>query len=258
MGIVRTTRVVIPCYDEAKRLRPDAFFEALEREPSLGFVLVDDGSKDETRTILEGMQAKAPERVAVVALERNSGKAEAVRRGVLRAFELGAEYAGYWDADLATPLGNIREFANVLETAPDVVMVFGSRVRLLGHHVERSAIRHYLGRGFGTLAGLALGLPVYDTQCGAKLFKTTEAIRSAFDEPFTFVWSFDVELLARLLGRQAEVGDIDVVRQCVEFPLEEWRDAPGSKITLRHFPGIALELARLYVTTRSVRKKTRR
>ena len=255
--MTRSTRVVVPCYNEASRLEPNAFVQAIARDPALAFVMVDDGSSDGTATILEELAKKAPERIDVVVLERNVGKAEAVRRGVLRAFELGAEIAGYWDADLATPLSYISEFATLLGK-DDVVMVAGSRVRMLGHRIERSAIRHYIGRGFGTLAALALGLPVYDTQCGAKLFKTTAAIQSAFESPFTLRWAFDVELLARLLARETEVGDIEVERQCIEFPLEEWRDAPGSKITVRQLPKIALEIAKLYVTTRSARKAHRR
>jgi glycosyltransferase involved in cell wall biosynthesis len=253
VGIVRKTLIVVPCYEEAKRLAPARFLEAVEREPALGFVMVDDGSKDDTRAILEGMRDASNRRIEVVALEKNQGKAEAVRRGVLRAFELGAETAGYWDADLATPLEDIARFAERLE-AEKLVMVIGSRVRLLGHHIERKATRHYIGRGFGTLAALALGLPVYDTQCGAKIFAATPAIRSAFERPFELVWAFDVELFSRLLRRQAEVGDIDVAAQCAEFPLREWRDASGSKRTLKQLPGIALEIAKLYVTTRSRRR----
>jgi dolichyl-phosphate beta-glucosyltransferase len=250
-------RVVVPCYNEASRLEPSAFLEALGRDPALAFVMVDDGSSDGTAAILEGLREKAPERVAVVNLEQNVGKAEAVRRGMRRAFELGAEIAGYWDADLATPLAYISEFAKLLERE-DVVLVAGSRVRLLGRHIERSPVRHYFGRGFATLAAMALGLPVYDTQCGAKLFKTTAAIQNAFEEPFTLRWAFDVELFARLIARETAVGDIVVERQCVEFPLEEWRDAPGSKITVRQLPKIALEIAKLYLTTRSARKAHRR
>lgn len=255
--LVRKTLVVVPCYDEAKRLQPDAFIEAVDRERGLGFVMVDDGSKDETLAVLEALREKRPDRVEVVKLARNSGKAEAVRQGVLRAFELGAEFTGYWDADLATPLSYIAKFAEVLER-DEVMLVLGSRVRLLGHRVERNAIRHYIGRGFGTLAALALGLHVYDTQCGAKLFKTTQALKSVFEEPFTLGWSFDVELFARLLAREAAVGDIRVEAQSVEFPLEEWVDRAGSKITVRHFPSIAFDLARLYATTRAIRRAKRR
>lgn len=257
MGIVRKTLIVVPCYDEAKRLDPARFLEILEREPELGFVMVDDGSKDDTLSVLENLRAASKGRIEVVALERNRGKAEAVRRGVLRAYELGAEVTGYWDADLATPLDYIARFAKRLEE-DGLVMVFGSRVRLLGHHVERKAIRHYIGRGFGTLAALALGMPIYDTQCGAKLFRTTPALKSAFEEPFELVWAFDVELFSRLLRREAEVGDIVVAAECAEYPLKEWRDAPGSKLTLKHFPSIALELAKLYVTTRGSGTSRRR
>lgn len=256
MGIVRKTLVVVPCYNEASRLDPSAFLAVLESQPMLGFVMVNDGSSDDTASVLEALRKRAPDRVDVVNLEQNSGKAEAVRRGVLRAFELGAEISGYWDADLATPLAYIARFAERLEGG-DLVMILGSRVRLLGHHVDRNALRHYLGRGFGTLAALTLGMAIYDTQCGAKLFKTTPAVRSVFERPFTLVWAFDVELLSRLLAREAEVGDIVVARQCVEVPLEEWHDAPGSKITLRVLPSIALELVRLYVTARVARRSRR-
>jgi glycosyltransferase involved in cell wall biosynthesis len=256
MGIVRKTLVVIPCYNEAERLEPAAFLAVLEREPMLGFVMVNDGSKDRTASVLSALQGRAPGRIEVVHLEKNSGKAEAVRRGVLRAFELGAEVSGYWDADLATPLEYIARFAERLEQ-DELVMVFGSRVRLLGHRVERNALRHYIGRGFGTLAALALGVPIYDTQCGAKLFKAVPAVQSAFERPFELVWSFDVELFSRLLEREATVHDLVVARQCAEIPLAEWRDAPGSKITPKHFPSIALELVRLSVNTRLARRRRR-
>src|SRR5688572_964698 len=183
MSIDRKTLVVVPCYNEAARLHTEAFFEALEREPLLGFVMVDDGSTDSTLSLLEEMREKRPDGVHVVCLVKNSGKAEAVRVGVLRAFELGADLTGYWDADLATPLSYIARFAEVLKR-DNIALVLGSRVRLLGHRIERKALRHYVGRGVGTLASLSLGLHVYDTQCGAKLFKTTPAMHGAFETAF--------------------------------------------------------------------------
>ncbi len=253
MGIVQATRVVIPCYNEAGRLRPDAFVEALEGQPGLGFVMVDDGSRDTTTAVLHGLKSRAPERIDVLALERRSGKAEAVRRGVLRAADLGAELAGYWDADLSTPLRFIAEFAALIEREQRT-LVLGSRVQLLGRRIERRMLRHYLGRGFATLASLALGIPVYDTQCGAKLFRLTAGVRSAFAEPFSLNWSFDVELIARLLARERLVGDICVERDCAELPLGEWVDAPGSKLTAAQMPGVALELVQLVRTVRATRR----
>jgi hypothetical protein len=100
--------------------------------------------------------------------------------------------------------------------------------------------------------GVALGIRLRH-QCGAKLFKATPALKSAFERPFSLRWSFDVEFLGRLLERQATVGDIDVKNQCAEVPLEEWADAPGSKLTAAAVPRIALELATLLVTARAAR-----
>jgi glycosyltransferase involved in cell wall biosynthesis len=256
MALVQKTWIVVPCYNEAARLDPDAFVSALERAPQLGFVMVDDGSRDATLEILEAFRRRMPEQVTVVALEKNAGKAEAVRRGILHAFTIGAELTGYWDADLATPLHYIETFAELLQNER-LQLVIGARVQMLGRRVQRSPMRHYIGRGFGTLAAIALGLPIYDTQCGAKLFRTTKAVHSAFERPFTLRWSFDVEMLGRLVERQNSVGDIRLEEQCAEVPLEEWADAPGSKLTARAFPRIAFELATLLITVRGARLKSK-
>jgi len=236
--------LVVPCYNEAQRFDAAEFYSALAREPLLEFVLVDDGSSDGTGELLESVAAQAGERIDVLRLPQNRGKAEAVRAGVLRAFELGAALIGYWDADLATPLSVVADFAEVFER-PQVVLVLGSRVALMGRHVERDLRRHYLGRGFATLVSMGLGLRVYDTQCGAKLFRAVPVMRRAFEQPFEQNWTFDVELLARLLREEAETGEIRVKEQCVELPLAEWRDKPGSKIKLSHVPRIVWEVARV-------------
>ncbi|MGC4091092.1 MAG: glycosyltransferase [Polyangiaceae bacterium] len=222
------TIVVVPCYNEAARFAAEEFRRALDDEPLLEFVLVDDGSRDATGQLLEQFQRDVGQRVEVVRLPQNRGKAEAVRAGVLRAFELGGALIGYWDADLATPLGVVPDFAKVLAD-PKIVLVLGSRVALLGRHVERDLRRHYMGRGFATLVSVGLGLRIYDTQCGAKLFRANEVMQRAFAQRFEHSWTFDVELLARLLNEQAQTGAIDVREQCVELPLPEWRDKPGSR-----------------------------
>ena len=96
---------------------------------------------------------------------------------------------------------------------------------LLGHRIERSWARHYLGRLFATASSQVLGLPVYDTQCGAKVFRDGPALRAALATPFTSRWAFDVELLGRL-GTGAD-------RRFLEVPLERWHDVGGSKLRPR-------------------------
>jgi len=48
-----------------------------------------------------------------------------------------------------------------------------------------------------------------------------------------------------LQERLAKTTGTDLLRECVEYPLEEWTDSPGSKLHLRHFPGIFFELVQI-------------
>ena len=188
------TIIVVPCYNEEQRLPVARFEDFLRKVPDLGFILVDDGSRDGTLGRLRSLEKVAPERVRVLALSKNAGKAEAVRLGVLRASELGVAYVGFWDADLATPLGVVLDFRRLLAERPDLEMVFGARVLLLGRNIQRNALRHYLGRVGATAISSFLRLAVYDTQCGAKLFRATPEMRACFEEPFVSRWLFDVEI----------------------------------------------------------------
>jgi glycosyltransferase involved in cell wall biosynthesis len=233
------TGIVVPCWNEAQRLDADGFLSFGETHPAIRFFLVNDGSTDETLEILRGLERRAPESFRVLDEHPNRGKAEAVRRGMNAAFEEGVDYAGYWDADLATPLEEISRFLEILETRPELEVLLGSRVQLLGRSIERSPWRHYLGRVFATAASLTLRLAVYDTQCGAKLFRVSEEIAELFREPFCTNWIFDVELMARFVrarrGSQRPAPE-QVIR---EVPVEEWRDVAGSKVgPLDFFRGI--------------------
>ncbi len=243
-----TATIVVPCYNEELRLDLPAFRRFAADHPEIGFLFVDDGSVDGTRALLASFCAADPHGFALLALPHNVGKAEAVRRGVLAALESGAHYVGFWDADLATPLEAIPTFRAVLEARPKLEVVVGSRVRLLGRGIERRARRHYLGRVFATAASLALGVAVYDTQCGAKLFRDTPGVRSLFAEPFRSRWIFDVELFARLVRRRV-LEDGPPVREIVyELPLDCWTDVAGSRLRGGDFVRAAVELGEIWWT----------
>ena len=47
------TLIVIPCYNEANRLRLDAFGEQLAADSKIDFLFVDDGSEDNTLEVLQ-------------------------------------------------------------------------------------------------------------------------------------------------------------------------------------------------------------
>lgn len=239
-GPVARAVVVVPCFDEERRFEAEPFVD-LARRPGTALVLVDDGSTDGTADVLDRARARAPETIDVVRLDANRGKAEAVRRGLLVAIDRGADLVGYLDADLSTPAD---EMARLIEhaRAPGVSVVLGSRVAMLGAHIERSALRHYFGRAFATGASMVLRLPVYDTQCGAKVFRCTESLRAALATPFVSRWAFDVELLGRLLVGGPGVAPTPV-EAIVEVPLRRWRHVGGSKLHPPAMVKAAIELA---------------
>lgn len=226
---MKNVAIIIPCYNEGRRLDFLAILEFARAHPSVRFVMVDDGSTDNTPELIAHMQKELPEQIVSVPLSKNSKKPEAVRQGFLKAFTMPVDYIGYWDADLSTPLYHIEQMTELLNE-PSVEIVLGSRVRLLGRNVRRSFFRHYSGRGYATLASMTLRLAVYDTQCGSKIFKNTPQIKAIFSFPFTTKWVFDVEILARaILYNKLNATGRDCAMFCVECPLQEWIDKAGSK-----------------------------
>jgi glycosyltransferase involved in cell wall biosynthesis len=215
--------LVVPCYNEAERLDVAAWTEGLTARPYVRPIWVDDGSTDATASRLEALAAQTGG--SVLRLASNTGKAEAVRTGVLAAFAEGASVVGYFDADLATPLDALEGLLERLEGDPHAWLAAGSRQPRDGAVIERRWLRHHVGRLAAAMAAWVLGVRFYDTQCGAKLFRAVPPVRAAFAQPFTVTWTFDVELLVRLLD--APDGG---PHRLLEVPLARWRDVPVSKV----------------------------
>ena len=234
--------LVVPCYNEAARLDADAFVRFLATHPAVRLVLVDDGSDDGTSGVLERIRAAAPAAVTVLRLDANRGKGEAVRAGILAATAENPAVVGFFDADLSTPLAAIDDFLALLRTRPEVEFVLGSRVLLMGRDVKRKAWRHYLGRVFATAASLALDLPVYDTQCGAKMIRVNAATGTLFAKPFRSRWIFDVELIARYLRLPVLAGEPARRDRLYELVLPAWHDKPGSKVHWYDFARAIVDL----------------
>lgn len=238
--------VVVPCFNEASRLQTQAFSDFLDRSANVTLVFVDDGSTDDTPLVLERLRQRHPRQVCTLRLGANVGKAEAVRRGMRVALRRQPALVGYWDADLATPLDAIPQFVNVLQARPKLDLVMGSRVSLLGRDIRRSVMRHFTGRVFATAASIVLGLPVYDTQCGAKLFRVTRRFSELISQPFRARWIFDVEILARMVFETRRRSQRVAQPMIYEYPLEQWQDVQGSRLKLVDYAIAGIDLAAIY------------
>ncbi|MBF0593936.1 MAG: glycosyltransferase [Candidatus Omnitrophica bacterium] len=237
------TLIIIPCFNEAKRLETQTFIDFARSTENISFLFVNDGSSDATESILNGLLNAQPDKIHVLHLPRNAGKAEAVRQGFIKGFSLHPTFIGYLDADLAAPLDCIAQLKNLLVRKQKDIVI-GSRIALLGWNVERNNARHYAGRVFATAASMILGIRVYDTQCGAKLFRVSPRLKTIFGAPFTVKWIFDVEILARFLITET-AGLPRLIDICIECPLEQWIDKKGSKLRLVDFLVSGMDLLKI-------------
>jgi glycosyltransferase involved in cell wall biosynthesis len=217
--------LVVPCYNEEMRLPAEAFAKA--KNLSIKILFVNDGSTDQTLSLLNKLSAQSPEWIQVLNLPSNHGKAEAVRQGMLLArktFNEDFEWIGFWDADLATPLEEVPYFLEFLAissaTSFKPLMIFGVRLQRLGALIKRKSSRHYLGRIFVTIASVMLNIKSYDSQCGAKLFRA-EVIEPLFREAFITRWVFDLEIMLRARSM--------LILEC---PVRHWEDVAGSKVKI--------------------------
>ncbi len=236
-----TLAIVIPCFNEADRLSRSEL-DVLCSESEVSLILVNDGSTDDTLSVLREVSATNAGQIMCLDLGDNRGKGEAVRHGLLHAIDAGFSDVAYLDADFATPAAEMLRLKSVFDARPDCHVLLASRWLHLGADIRRSALRHYSGRVFATLASLLLRMPVYDTQCGAKLFRVTSKLGEALSRRFVSRWAFDVELIGRL-----STGDAAYPQEYFdEVPLNRWVDIRGSKVGLLDAIRVVFDLAGMW------------
>lgn len=218
--------VVIPAFNEGGSI--DATLRTVcEYLDTCAFtsevIVVDDGSGDDTASVVAAFAAAAP-RVRLVRNGRNLGKGATVKRGVLDA-RGGVVF--FMDADLSVPIEELGP-ALVVMTRDEHGILIGSR-RIAGARIERHQprLREWLGYGFTGLTRALLNPAIVDFTCGFKGFRRDEA-RALFSRQQCTDWAFDAEILylARLLGKpvhQHPVRWSHKKNSRVRFPRDIWR-----------------------------------
>lgn len=229
MSSIFNTSIVIPCYNEEKGISKNEYSNFLNNNPEVLICFVNDGSKDNTLKVLTVLKEKYPTQIQILSLEKNSGKAEAVRAGIKHCnANFHHQYIGYLDADLATTLEEFIDLRNYLKG--DIEFGFGSRIRKIGSRIERQNERYLIGRVIATFISIILDIKVYDTQCGSKLF--TRAIsEELFEDEFISRWLFDAELFYRMI---LHFGRETALQKMIEIPLKLWVEKGDSKVKLTY------------------------
>lgn len=230
--------LVIPFYNEEKRIDKDSFINFAEQNKEVFLILVNDGSTDKTKDFLESICNLATTNSELIHLEKNVGKGNAIRAGLSKAVDLEIPFIGFMDADLSAPFEELVRLHKFILSTDDLA-VFGSRLKKLGAEIKRSLFRHITGRFVATIIDTRFNIGCYDTQCSAKIF-TLESLKPVIAEPFFTKWFFDIELILRIRKKFKNF-------KVQEIPLNKWEHKAGSKITVFSTFRIIREIYMLFI-----------
>ncbi|WP_108868921.1 glycosyltransferase [Aquimarina aquimarini] len=224
------TGIIIPCYNEEKRLNVAAFLNFIQKENNYHLCFVNDGSKDNTIDVLKEIQYTNPTKISIIDMKKNSGKAAAVRAGSRYLHSRGdITFIGFIDADLSTDFEDFDGLLQTLKSDSKLSFVFGSRAKETSDAIKKNGIRSLISKLINILVILILGLPIQDTQCGAKVFRA-DLVPVIFNTNFLSRWLFDVEMFIKM---KKHFGKEKVMKKIVEQPLKKWIHMEDSKLGLK-------------------------
>jgi glycosyltransferase involved in cell wall biosynthesis len=178
----------MPAYNEAEWIRRSIAdvnkqFEAVSQDYEI--IIVDDGSNDGTRRIIEELLDR---KFKVVGYRKNQGKGHAIKIGLYHAT---GQFAFLIDSDSEIRPKELMNYVNALGSADFVI---GSKRHPLST-VNTPPMRRFLSLGFNLLERFLTGVRVTDTQAGLKAARSTALYKVL---PLLSVkrYAFDAELLA--------------------------------------------------------------
>ena len=192
--------VVIPCFNEAATILD--LLERVRSAPvaSKQIIVVDDGSTDGTRELLQGLQAGD---LTVLLHERNRGKGAALATGFAAAR---GEICIVQDADLEyDPAEYPLVIGPIVQGKADVV--FGSRFQGAAPH-RVVYFWHRVGNGVLTLlSNMLTDLNLTDMETCYKAFRTEiiQAIRIREQR-----FGFEPEITAKLARRRCRIYEVGI------------------------------------------------
>jgi CheY-like chemotaxis protein len=235
--------VVIPCYNEEDRLLSNEFIKFIDINHGYTLCFVNDGSKDNTLEVLKKLQQGREGFISILNCEKNGGKAEAVRLGMLHlASQTQLDYIGFLDADLSTNFDDFIHLVNTISNS-NYKVVSGSRIPRMGADIEKKVARSIISKIINFIIRLTLGMDFNDTQCGAKIM-TKEIVNKTFQSKFITKWLFDVEIFIRM---RKIYGLNETKKMLCEKPLDRWIHVDGSKLSFKDSLKILGQIFKIFI-----------
>ncbi|MGB1749422.1 MAG: dolichyl-phosphate beta-glucosyltransferase [Dehalococcoidia bacterium] len=227
--------VVIPAFNEQVRIAStvNSLVEFLNvwlpKDRQWELLVVDDGSSDDTASIVSEIGVNEP-RVRVINAE-HGGKGSAVRRGMSEA---NGDWRFLCDADLSMPAEHLGRFFADDDNSPKYDISIASREAPGAVRYNEPRSRHVKGRLFNYAVKVLAMRGIEDTQCGFKLF-SKDAAEKLFPKQSLEGWAFDVELLVMAKNAGYYIGEIPI----------DWYYGEGSKMTLTKGVLAVLDVAKV-------------
>jgi glycosyltransferase involved in cell wall biosynthesis len=201
--------IFIPAYNAAATL--PAVIERIPKDlwADIGTVtVINDGSKDDTAAVAEGLRAKYP-KLQVHSFDKNQGYGQAVRRGLGFCRESGCEYSVCLHADGQYPPEKLVQFlAYMRRYRVDVLQ--GSRhkdgtARAGGMPLYKIAA----GKALTFLENLCFGLDMTDYHSGFLMY-SRKALKTIPFERLSRYFDFDLEVIATARARGLHVSELAI------------------------------------------------
>jgi glycosyltransferase involved in cell wall biosynthesis len=222
---MKKVAIIIPAHNEEKRIKDMldeyvSYFMKLNYEKILdfSFIIVLNGCTDNTKEVLQEYKS---DKINILEFEE-SGKGFAITRGFENALKNDYDLIGFVDADNSTPPN---AFYGLIRNIKNKDCIIANRWDSRSKVIKQTLFRRILSRGFNVIVKGFFLFSYEDTQCGAKLIKSSSLQRIMHDLHLTH-WAFDINLLYALKKRGFKIKEIPT----------EWMDKEGSKINVKRTP----------------------
>lgn len=198
-------------------------------------IIIDDGSTDDSQSVINRLQERYPGKIVSVANPRNRGYGFAIRQGIIRSrYNL----IFFTDADGQFDIRDLSLLLPLIKCGvPDIV---------IGYRIDRKDpwIRLFLSGCYNILVRLLFGISVKDVDCAFKVFQ-----KDIFDKINIRSKNFfiNTEILAKAVFHGYRILEIGVDH----LP----RTAGRSTVNFRHVPMTIRELTRIWFEMRRLKKE---
>jgi glycosyltransferase involved in cell wall biosynthesis len=229
--------IILPAMNEEKRIHRS--LETYTRNfKDIEIIVIVNGSTDKTYSVVNEF-AKKHKKIRLFEYSKPLGKGGAVLKGLEEAR---GDIIGFVDSDDAFGITGTRKLLNAIRDGTCECAIASKWRHSSFVRIPESAGRKLFSRAWNFLVVMLTGLPILDTQSGAKFF-TRNAFENINKDFVGLGYEFDVELLYKFRKKGVKIQEIPLSVNYVK----------GSKFHAAYIPEMFVNLIKLFIKYRVLR-----